>query len=505
MRKQAWLALRAAAAVALLIGFYVLALGLAAGLLSVPYFEITELHRLHPQLALGCLVGAGLIVWAVLPRGDAFVPPGPRLTAERHPRLFATIDEVARATGQSTPAEVYLVADVNAFVAARGGVMGMGSRRVMGIGLALLQTMTVDEVRAVIAHEFGHFHGGDIALGPWIHKTRAAMGRTIEALKGRSYLQLPFEIYGNAFLRITHAISRQQEYGADALAARVTGAAALASGLSKAYAMDAAFGIYLQEEIDPAVREGFLPPWVEGFDRFLSAPSTGSALAKFCSDSTPVKSSVHDTHPSLSERLAALGVAPAPPSAMASADNALALLDDPERVATELVEFLVGAARFAKLESVGWDDLVERSLLPAYRRLVESCSVPLGTVTVAQLAEHAGEIDDWRDAVADAGKVEGEGRRGFVRTVLGASMTLLLLERGYRVHMAPGEPVTARMNDETVNAHELVRALFAREVTAEQWRIRVAELGIADAPLASITSRAAAPSSAPPRSASPAA
>ena len=80
------------------------------------------------------------------------------------------------------PSEVYLTAEVNAWVMDRGGMMGFGSRRVMGLGLSLLQVLSVSQLRAVVAHEFGHFHGGDTKLGPWIYKTRAAIGRTLEGL-----------------------------------------------------------------------------------------------------------------------------------------------------------------------------------------------------------------------------------------------------------------------------------------------------------------------------------
>lgn len=52
--------------------------------------------------------------------------------------------------------------------------MGVGSKRVMGLGLPLLNALTVSELRAVLAHEFGHFVGGDTSLGKWIHKTRSA-------------------------------------------------------------------------------------------------------------------------------------------------------------------------------------------------------------------------------------------------------------------------------------------------------------------------------------------
>src|SRR5262245_41315408 len=102
-------------------------------------------------------------------------------------------------------------------------MMGFGSRRVMGLGLSLLQVLSVSQLRAVVAHEFGHFHGGDTKLGPWIYKTRAAIGRTIEGLaECSSLLQKPFLWYGKAFLRMTHAVSRRQEFTADALLAHAS-------------------------------------------------------------------------------------------------------------------------------------------------------------------------------------------------------------------------------------------------------------------------------------------
>jgi Zn-dependent protease with chaperone function len=116
------------------------------------------------KLVLFCVAGAGLIVWSVLPRPDRFEPPGPRIYEKDHPRLFDLVRDIGARTGQALPREVYLVADVNAFVAQRGGVMGFFSRRVMGLGLPLLSLLTVSELRAVLAHEFGHFHGGDTKL-----------------------------------------------------------------------------------------------------------------------------------------------------------------------------------------------------------------------------------------------------------------------------------------------------------------------------------------------------
>jgi heat shock protein HtpX len=80
------------------------------------------------------------------------------------------------------PQDVYLIPEVNAWVARRGGVMGFGSRRAKGLGLSLLQILTVSQFRAVLAHEVGHYYGGDTRLGPWVYKARTAMVRTLLGL-----------------------------------------------------------------------------------------------------------------------------------------------------------------------------------------------------------------------------------------------------------------------------------------------------------------------------------
>jgi hypothetical protein len=118
-----------------MIGFYLLALTISAALVFAVYAEARYAHRIHLKLALFCLGGAGLIIWSIIPRPDKFTAPGPPLEEQNHPRLFAEPRRTAKRTGQAMPKEVYLVPDVNAWVSQRGGVMGIGSRRIMGVGL----------------------------------------------------------------------------------------------------------------------------------------------------------------------------------------------------------------------------------------------------------------------------------------------------------------------------------------------------------------------------------
>ncbi|HZT56606.1 MAG TPA: M48 family metallopeptidase, partial [Burkholderiaceae bacterium] len=187
------IAARVSIAVVLTAVFYAVALGLAGLLGFFVYAEFTHARHVNGRAVIAAGVAMAVILWSVAPRIDRFPDPGVRLRRERQPKLWQLIEEVAQATAQPMPAEVFLVTDVNAFVAQRGGLLGIGSRRVLGIGLPLLQLLTVAEVRAVLAHEFGHFHGGDTKLGPWIYKTRGAVLRTVHNFaKVGSWLQLPF-------------------------------------------------------------------------------------------------------------------------------------------------------------------------------------------------------------------------------------------------------------------------------------------------------------------------
>lgn len=112
---------RAVTAVALMVGFYVLALAMAGGLLFIPYAEVAYSDRINARLTLFCIAGGLTILWSILPRVDTFTPPGPRLTPSTAPQLFTMINDVAQKTSQARPEDVYLLNEVNAFVTHRGG------------------------------------------------------------------------------------------------------------------------------------------------------------------------------------------------------------------------------------------------------------------------------------------------------------------------------------------------------------------------------------------------
>jgi len=154
--QTAWLVLRSVLVLALMIGFYVLALGIAAVLFAIAYLA-SQGNDWTVRLALPCFFLAIAVLLSLMPRRDQFDPPGPRLEESAEPRLFAFIREIAGDMHQRMPDDIYLDHDANIWVAQRGGTLGFGGRRVMSIGLPLLQALPAAEFKAVLAHEFGHY------------------------------------------------------------------------------------------------------------------------------------------------------------------------------------------------------------------------------------------------------------------------------------------------------------------------------------------------------------
>ena len=469
------LAGRALQAVALFVGFYVFALVAIAVLVAIPLAEVVYAHRIHFQLAAFCLGGAWAIGWGVLPRIDRFTPPGPQLDPARQPRLFEKLRGIARETDQPMPEEVFLVFDLNAWVAQRGGVMGFGSRPIMGLGLPLLQVLSVSELQAVIAHEFGHFSGADTKLGPWVYKTRAAIGRTIASL-GTSWLRKPFEWYGLVFLSLTQAVSRQQELSADALAARVAGPSALRSGLRRIHGAAPAFQYYLRDDLGPLLGGGFRPPIAEGFARFTRAPRIAEAMSRQSEkEAASGQADRFDTHPSLHEREAALAGLPEASALAQDPAEAVSLLDGLPELELALLHAVTQPGIAAKLRPLDWDAAVSEHWLPYWRRVALERAAGLAGLRVRDLAELF--------------RNEAELQRRFPEhapQILVSALIAALADAGFAVHADLGDEVALRRGDLEVKPFAVLPKLAAAEPSPERdaWIALVEASGIGELELA---------------------
>lgn len=499
------LSIRATIALALMIGFYIFALAVAFGLLWIPYAEFTYFNRLDLRIGIGCVIGAGIVLWSIVPRRDHFEAPGPRLDPAQQPRLFAEVASIAQSVGQEVPHEVYLIPEINAWVAQRGGIMGVGSRRVMALGLPLLSLLTVSQFRAVLAHEFGHYHAGDTRLGVWVYKTRTAIWRTVQNLgRQESWVYYLFNWYNKFFLRVTLAISRAQEYAADQLAAQFAGADALIEGLKQLHRGQAAWVPYLQTEWLPVVSEGYCPPLSRGLQLFLQVPEISVPVEQsLATELREGKAEPLDSHPSLPERIAALRnpvngqsarVATmnraAAFTAQPAEDNALAssMLDNLEHADN----LLAISATSQPLQTLAWEDVLQSVWAPMWNKQVSSQAEVLRGVTVGQIGQQL-YSRALRERLKNPPGVwpTTEQRAEMARGIAGSAFCLVLLRNGWTFHTLPGQ-MFCEKNGEHIQPFKLVRSVSTGELSVEQWQETCARLGIQDLPLIVEQSSAAA-------------
>lgn len=471
------LAGRYAAAIALTIGFYVLALALSLGLIA---FAIVPWATSAPQnlwVTITALVLGGSILVAIVPRRLKFEAPGLRITETEQPELLQLVAAEAQAAGERVPEDVYLTLEANASV-----TQASRRRRALIIGVPLLQILSERELRGVIAHEFGHYSGGDTKLGPWIYRTRETIIRTVQQLSddegdegwSQRAVRKPFIWYGNAFLRITAKIKRRQEFAADRCAVASVGRAAYAAGLERVHAYGPAFDSYWGGEVAPLLDRGHRPAISDGFSRFVAHQNVTEAADTHLQRLRDEETDPYDSHPSLPERLAAIdGLPDGEPD---DSPCSIELLRDPAGVERAQLQFLFGA-EIERLSPIEWDAVGPvvygaraRELTREFPRLLEGVTVGTLPEAVDRRAELAGRITD----------PDIEDREELALVVLADAALLALEAAGWTIVADLAEPIGARRGETTLFIHAAIGRMAEGELSAEQWRTQARELGVAD-------------------------
>ncbi|MFB5652291.1 M48 family metallopeptidase [Leptospira wolffii] len=187
------------------------------------------------------------------------------VTKESEPKLFKFLYRLADETGAPRPHRVFLSSRVNACVFYDLSILNFffPSKKNLEIGLGLVNVLTISELKAVLAHEFGHFAQRSMAVGNWVYIAQQIAAHIIakrdaldDFLKSWSYtdlrlawvfwilrlavwsLRATLESIFNLVLMAQHALSREMEFQADLVAVSVTGSDALVHALHKLQAAD---------------------------------------------------------------------------------------------------------------------------------------------------------------------------------------------------------------------------------------------------------------------------
>lgn len=168
-------------------------LGFVAVYLSLTfYFGYLAYRFLHAGVFPGILVALpALFFFGFLVRGlfvvkHAMDPCSVEIREADEPRLFAFLHALADETRAPRPHRVFLSARVNASVFYDLSFINLviPSKKNLEIGLGLVNALTLDELKAVVAHEFGHFAQRTMAVGRWVYVAQQIAGHVIMARTG---------------------------------------------------------------------------------------------------------------------------------------------------------------------------------------------------------------------------------------------------------------------------------------------------------------------------------
>lgn len=325
-RYRAKVALLALAGFAVLGGALLLALGVSVGLVLLlvaisPLLLLKLFKIVWIPVAFGWMLLRSLWI-----RFDA--PWGYRLGKHEAPALQAEVERLRRQTDAPRLHGIIIDGELNAAAATVPRALGLfGHRHYLVLGLPLMQALDPQQFASVIAHEFGHFGGGHGRFGGWVYRVRASWVRVLAQLQARRswtsglFVRF-FRWYAPYFNAYSFVLARNQEYEADAMAARVAGARVAGDALirvnlgSERLSQDFWPGLRRRDAVEAT------PPTRMYRDMADSLRQPHEDDARRLQRMLARPPGHDDTHPTLAQRLSALAVAPAlvPPPACSFAE-----------------------------------------------------------------------------------------------------------------------------------------------------------------------------------------
>ncbi|MEW6583810.1 MAG: M48 family metalloprotease, partial [Actinomycetota bacterium] len=295
-------------------------LGAAAAMVVLLGAGVVYLAFLTTAFALKLLIplGALLVVLARAAWVRIEPPAGIPVEPADAPALFDLVASTRKLTGGPPVNRVVITDELNASIVQvpRFGPLG-GQRNHLVLGLPLLEALPPDEFRAVLAHEYGHLTGRHGRWAARIYRVRASWLRLLQSLEERRRLGTAlfrwfFAWYAPLFARASMAVAREHEYGADAVAADATSAAAAGRALVRVHLASEVLERRYWAAVARRAADEPAPPG-DVYSAMAPALAAAGSLpespewARAC---LAVPGDEDDTHPPLAERLTALSLDP---------------------------------------------------------------------------------------------------------------------------------------------------------------------------------------------------
>ncbi len=189
------------------------------------------------------------------------------------PELYKLIEELSREIGTEFPNRIYIDHQVNAAVQSDPTFLSLfvPAKKDLLIGIGLVNALTVEELRAILAHEFGHFSQKSLKVGSYVYQVNQVIFKQIYendsidnftktisnvhaivgiiVLVGHLYingvkklLAVLYKVINKAYM----ALSREMEFHADEVSVRVTGSAVANNAMLRIQLADTAMNEVIQ-------------------------------------------------------------------------------------------------------------------------------------------------------------------------------------------------------------------------------------------------------------------
>lgn len=165
---------------------------------------------------------------------------------EAQPGLWRFVDDIANRSGARVPGQIVLGLEPNFFASAAAVTIFPEGTRFTGetlyLGLPMLRGVSQAEFAAILGHELGHFMGEDTIFTLRFLPVYRGLHQALQSLSDRKGWQLfallpAMVVLGSAlsrFAKAERAISRDREFEADRVGAKVASRQALVASLLKA-------------------------------------------------------------------------------------------------------------------------------------------------------------------------------------------------------------------------------------------------------------------------------
>lgn len=304
----------------LIYGFYALAplqiiLG-AYGLRNVPQTLFDDQYDVGLFGFAWARLIAGIILFLLLwPRRTRFDFRTAFLDLASYPKLCQLLKETAAATGIGVPRLVCLTYTANIAVAETNSLLGFGGEKVLALGAPALVVLSQENLRSLLAHEFGHFSRNHLG-----QHVRAYQG--ISALKhlqagsfwtegigptaARALLGVPgLKLFNFMYSSLLNAVGKDFELEADSVAAALTGKQATIEALRELVTANLCLDVYLRERC-PGNEKLNLELFRESCMSSEAAEIRTTVLPRL--ESLPTTGG--DAYPSLGDRFRAIEILP---------------------------------------------------------------------------------------------------------------------------------------------------------------------------------------------------